>query len=531
MSALNNAELHAKKKCSRCGKMQQNMKFYKDRNNERIDVCRDCLVKGIDVKKPSTFLPALELLDYPFIEGVWLDQCKKQYAKDPVRFDPKNVLGIYARSMKLTSAYSDLGWADSEEANRRYEEKMNAEDEAEVDRARRTEMARQAREQEIARRQAAKEAAAKAKEEKKEAERKAQEEWLAAEEAKVREARRQRQQEIMEKQAAEQTRQELMQAIKEGSDVSEDGSLHDGLVGRPMKVRAFVEEKEEKEKKKKQKEGPPRKRGRPRMTDEEKAEAKRKREEAKRAKESFEKGYVGASSTAPTNSGDMYTVLTDKQLVAEKAIVDKLTQDDVRQMTVKWGDTYRPSEWLRMEEMYQKYASEFELSIDREETLRQICKVSLKLDQAIDAGEYADSAKLSSMLDTLRKSAKFTEAQNKEDKNSFVNSIGQLVSEVERVGGIIPPFEVGVDYPQDKVDITLKDNQRYLYNLVKEEAGLGNLIESYIQKLDAAAEAEARNKNDGEEEDEDYTDLIQIQVEREAEEMFASFDKEDKDES
>ena len=518
------AEIYEKKKCAKCGRMKPNVRFYKDRKGVRVDTCRECLLEGVDLKKPSTFLPVLQKLDYPFIEELWLEQCKKQYTKDPERFDPKNVVGIYSRVMKL-GFFRDFGWAENEAANEAYKNRMSAIDEAEVTKQRRKEAAKAARDAEKARQEAAK----KAKEEEKraaaEAKKQAEKEWLEAEEAKIREARQARQREIMERQAAELADQEVLEAIRRGETFDKNGVLHDGLVGRPPvdRTKALLDVPT------------PKKRGRPRKEDAEKkktedsakaqedkaAAPKKKRGRPPKPKPTLEQEIVG-TRTAEESLG----LLSDKQLVAERAIMKKLTDDDVRQMTVKWGDTYRPSEWLRMEEMYQKYASEFELSIDREETLRQICKVSLKLDQSIDSGEYADSAKLSSMLDTLRKSAKFTEAQNKEEKGSYISSIGQLVGEVERIGGIIPSGEIGKDYPQDKVDITLQDNQRYLYNLVKGEGGLGNLIESYIQKLDQAKAAEAKNKATDEDDDEDYAEYIEAMVEKEAEELFASFDEE-----
>ncbi len=518
------AEVYEKKKCAKCGKMKPNLRYYKDRNNVRIDTCRECLLEGVDLKKPSTFLPVLKKLDYPFIEELWLEQCKKQYMKDPERFDPKNVVGIYSRVMKL-GFFREYGADENEAANEAYRNRMTAIDEAEVTKQRRREAARAARDAEKARQEAAK----KAKEEEKraadEAKKQAEKEWLEAEEAKIREARQARQREIMERQAAELADQEVLEAIRRGDTFDRNGVLHDGLVGRPPvdRTKALLDVPM------------PKKRGRPRKEDAEKkktealakaqedkaAAPKKKRGRPPKPKPTLEQEIVG-TRTAEESLG----LLSDKQLVAERAIMKKLTDDDVRQMTVKWGDTYRPSEWLRMEEMYQKYASEFELSIDREETLRQICKVSLKLDQSIDSGEYTDSAKLSSMLDTLRKSAKFTEVQNKEEKGSYISSIGQLVGEVERIGGIIPSGDIGKDYPQDKVDITLQDNQRYLYNLVKGEGGLGNLIESYIRKLDQAKVAEAKNKATDEDDDEDYAEYIEAMVEKEAEELFASFDEE-----
>lgn len=519
------AEIYEKKKCAKCGRLKPNVRFYKDRNGVRVDTCRECLLDGVDIKKPSTFLPVLQKLDYPFIEELWLEQCKKQYAKDPEMFDPKNVVGIYSRVMKL-GFFKGYGWADNEAANEAYRQRESANDEVAAARMRRKEAAVAAREAALARKEAAK----KAKEEKKKAEaeakKKAEKEWLEAEEAKIRAARLARQREIMERQAAEMADEEALEAIRQGKTFDEDGVLHDGLVGRPPVhlAQAAEEELEASE---------PKKKTSSRKTSQEKKKAAPKTYPTKSSPQKSQVGRPAKQKTllAREYSGDRTPeeslgMLSDKQMVAEAAIVKKLTDDDVRQMTVKWGDTYRPSEWLRMEEMYQKYASEFELSIDREETLRQICKVSLKLNQAIDSGEFADSAKLSTMLDTLRKSAKFTEAQNKEEKGSYITATGQLVAEVERIGGIIPSGTIGVDYPKDKVDITLEDNQRYLFNLVKNEGGLGNLIESYIQKLDQAKALETKNQAADEDDDEDYSEYIEAQVQKEAEEMFASFDEE-----
>ena len=41
--------------------------------------------------------------------------------------------------------------------------------------------------------------------------------------------------------------------------------------------------------------------------------------------------------------------------------------------------------------------------------------------------------------------------------------------------GFIPRFDVSV--PQDIIDATMRDMERYLNTLVREEQGLGNLIE------------------------------------------------------
>lgn len=170
--------------------------------------------------------------------------------------------------------------------------------------------------------------------------------------------------------------------------------------------------------------------------------------------------------------------------IDESKFLDQLEEKDIEYLSLKWGNNFMPSEWIKLEEMYQKYANEYELNIDREETLKQICKTSLKMDMAMDIGDIDQYSKLAKVQDALRRSAKFTDAQNKEEQNKYIDSIGELFAEVEREGGIVPRFDIKPNETQDKVDLTIKDMQAFTFNLVKNEMGLGNIIESYIKKLD-----------------------------------------------
>lgn len=170
--------------------------------------------------------------------------------------------------------------------------------------------------------------------------------------------------------------------------------------------------------------------------------------------------------------------------VTETTIEQELSQQDIKYLALKWGIAYKPSEWVKMEDLYQKYAAEYELNADREDTLKKICKISLKMDQALDSEDYQGFQRLSTTFDALRKSAKFTEVQNKEEETRELDSIGELVNFVEREGGVIPQKDNPVEYPQDKIDFIIKDMQNYIDTLVKNELGLGDLIETYIEKLD-----------------------------------------------
>ena len=159
---------------------------------------------------------------------------------------------------------------------------------------------------------------------------------------------------------------------------------------------------------------------------------------------------------------------------------------------------YDPQQWITMETMYQKYAEEYDLNSDREEVLKKMCKTSLKMDEALDSGDITAYKNLATVFDQLRKSGKFTDAQKKEEKREVLSTIGELAALCERQGGIIeklPQYDPN-QYPQDKIDFTIKDLKAYNYHLCAEELGLSDLIESYIEKLDKA-ERESIDLNEG----------------------------------
>ena len=169
--------------------------------------------------------------------------------------------------------------------------------------------------------------------------------------------------------------------------------------------------------------------------------------------------------------------------INENDIISELTQEDMKYLALKWGMAYKPAEWVKLEEIYKKYESEYELNVDRAETLKSICKTKFKMDQAIDIDDIRSYKDLSAVYDQLRKSGKFTESQNVEQQKREIDSIGELVQFVENKGGIIPRFENPEEEPQDKIDFLINDMKNYVNNLVRNELGLGSLIESYVEKL------------------------------------------------
>ena len=99
---------------------------------------------------------------------------------------------------------------------------------------------------------------------------------------------------------------------------------------------------------------------------------------------------------------------------------------------------------------------------------------------------------MSKVYDSLMKSGRFTAAQNKAENGEFVDSVGELIALCEK-DGYIEKFYV--DGPQDKVDVTIQDMQRYTRRLVEEETNLNELLQAAIER-NAKEDAEDKDESD-----------------------------------
>ena len=198
--------------------------------------------------------------------------------------------------------------------------------------------------------------------------------------------------------------------------------------------------------------------------------------------ETQNKEYMSRPIAQPEFSQDKY-FSENNEIVQEQmnSLISELTQEDKKVLAMKWGVLYRPEEWIELEKDYNNMMNSFDIQdADTINTLILICKTNLKMNQALDAGDIEGYQKLSKVSESLRKSAKFTAAQNKEQKNDYVDCVGELVTMCEK-DGFIPRFET--DIPQDKVDLTLKDMENYLYKLVTQDLGFGQQYEEALKKI------------------------------------------------
>lgn len=208
-----------------------------------------------------------------------------------------------------------------------------------------------------------------------------------------------------------------------------------------------------------------------------------------------------------------------------------LTHEDKLYLAMKWGRLYKPDEWIALEKNYNEMMNSFDIQdADTINTLILLCKIDLKMNQAIDCGDIDGALKASRMYDSLRKSAKFTAAQNKEAKNDFVDSVGELVAICEREG-FIPRY--ATDIPQDTVDKTLKDMNNYVRKLVTQDLGFGQQIEDAIKKLQIQKEMREQDdgfdfedENDNGLRDEDYEDYYEEIAEQKEKDMKTLFGEE-----
>lgn len=224
-----------------------------------------------------------------------------------------------------------------------------------------------------------------------------------------------------------------------------------------------------------------------------------------------------------TKDGFMYPKNSDFEKIDLVDVGAELTQEDKVYLATKWGRLYKADEWVSLEQLYNEFMESFDIQgAARLDTLKKICKTSLKMDQAIDCGDVESYQKLSRVYDALMKSAKFTEAQNKSEKEDFIDSVGELVAYCEKVGGKIPKYQI--DVPLDKVDEVINDLKLYTKTLIYEDKSLAEEIENYLKKREILEqqkrdreEAKIKGLDNVELNDEDYLENAErIEKEKEA---------------
>ena len=232
--------------------------------------------------------------------------------------------------------------------------------------------------------------------------------------------------------------------------------------------------------------------------------AKQKLEEMKQAYENGEiteaqyQTYAEINAPAPsfnfdkngnqvTKDGFMYPEGGTFEKVDLVDVGAELTQEDKVYLAMKWGRLYKADEWVALEQLYNQFMETFDIQgAARIDTLKLICKTSLKMNQAIDCGDVDTYQKLSRVYDAMMKAAKFTEAQRKEEKSGEFDSVGQVVYFAEKEGGAIHRHVI--DTPIDIVDKAIDDLKNYNRSLIINDPALSQMLENLIKRRESALE-------------------------------------------
>jgi hypothetical protein len=86
-----------------------------------------------------------------------------------------------------------------------------------------------------------------------------------------------------------------------------------------------------------------------------------------------------------------------------------LTEEDRTYLRLKWGKTYKPEEWVRLEQLYEEMMASYDIQgAGHIDTLKLVCKTSLKANQLIDIGDIEGFQKMEKAYNSLMKSGNFT---------------------------------------------------------------------------------------------------------------------------
>lgn len=155
-------------------------------------------------------------------------------------------------------------------------------------------------------------------------------------------------------------------------------------------------------------------------------------------------------------------------------ILEIFSEDKRKQLQEKWG-SYTDTEIQRAEKLYDGLNVAFGLnSSQAEDHALKLCRISIEIDRAIEAGLPID--KLITSYNNLQKIAGFT-TDNARDLNNF-ESISELFMYIAKQGW---EKKYHNDETNDIVDTTIKDMQSYNRRLYKNETSIAEQIQDKVQ--------------------------------------------------
>lgn len=113
-----------KKTCIQCNKELSENLFFMNKNKERIEICRECMLKKYDMNDQDSVMELCKYFDVPFLKYKWIGY-KAKYPNDVI-------FGKYLATMKLRQT-KDLTYKDSDMSEQNPNKVLELPDEAEIE--------------------------------------------------------------------------------------------------------------------------------------------------------------------------------------------------------------------------------------------------------------------------------------------------------------------------------------------------------------------------------------------------------------
>lgn len=165
----------------------------------------------------------------------------------------------------------------------------------------------------------------------------------------------------------------------------------------------------------------------------------------------------------------------------ENISINNVNEIVTSDMIKKWGNGYTVDQIRKLENFSKDMQNSYDVkTASHKDYLHKISKVSLKMDEALDNDNIGEFQKLSTVYDTLMKSAKFTAVQRSavDDMGGFA-TLSEFIDKLER-DGFIEPYGVKEDF--DIVEATIADMKRYTKNLVLGDTSIQSMAQESLMR-------------------------------------------------
>ncbi len=171
--------------------------------------------------------------------------------------------------------------------------------------------------------------------------------------------------------------------------------------------------------------------------------------------------------------------------------LDPLRESYTERGRLKWGDQYAFEELLQLDSIYTSTLKANNVTNPlQKEAVKTLCKLQLRLNEAIRDGDSNGIKNYSTAWGTFAKQADL-ETRIAETHTSDITNVAELSDYLERTG-FQPRFYDG--FPKDEVDNALKDISSTIKRTINESTSIQPMLEEMVRKKAESKEKQETQK-------------------------------------